>query len=479
MLSTAKNTFYLLVAYTYQKLVALFYFILLARYLGVANFGRYTFALSFTTLFSVLVCFGLHAVLTREIARDRTKTKSYFGNIFSFQLLTGLGSLGLIYILINALGYPAITKNLVYLAGLIMLLDSLALTFYQVFRGHLNLKFESLGIIIHKTVMVALGVVLMKLGASLVLMMAPLLAGSLFYLGNAIFFLRKKLGLWPVFRFEKQVLKFLLKLAIPFFIALIFSKLYASIDVILLSKLGGDKFVGLYSAAQKLILAFLLLIAGSFGSAIYPSFSYWFVRSREKLSLLFHESVFYLMLITLPLVFGVAILSRPIILFIYGAEYLEATRAMIILGLAMPFMFIDYIMAGLLNACERQRTNTTIHGAGVVILIILNVILIPLWYHLGASIACLASFLVIFLLEAYFVPKLVRPDRGYLFKKIGGIFFACLIMTGFLLLASAKIHLILSVALGAVVYLVSLYLLRTIRKQDLIALKDLILEKER
>ena len=80
MISTAKNTFYLLVAYAYQKVVALFYFIILARYLGADNFGKYTFAISFTALFAVLIDVGLFAVLTREIARDKEKTKSYFSS---------------------------------------------------------------------------------------------------------------------------------------------------------------------------------------------------------------------------------------------------------------------------------------------------------------------------------------------------------------------------------------------------------------
>ncbi len=474
MPSIAKNTFYLLVAYIYQKLIALFYFILLARYLGADNFGKYLFAISFMTLFSVLINFGLCQVLTREIARDRAKTITYFQNIFAFSLLAGVGALILAFGLINVSNYPAVTKSLVYLVGVSIFLDSVALVCYQVFRGHQDLKFESLGIIIHKTVMVGLGVFLIFLKVNVIWMMAPLVAGSLFYFLNALFFLKRKMGFWPIPRINKPIFKFLVKLAIPFFIALIFAKLYATIDTVLLSYLGGDKYVGWYGAAQKLSMAFLLLVAGSFGAALYPAFSHYFVRSRQALNKVFQRAVFYLMLITIPIVFGLIVLAKPIILLIYGPEYLPAVIVLVFFALAMPLMFLDYIISGLLNACEKQKANTVIRGIGVGVLIILNLILIPLYYHLGSAIACLASFLVLFSLECYLVPKLVQIEKKYLIKRLAGIFGASLLMAVVLLLLRNNLHLFLSVLAGILSYFSILYLFRVIKKEDILSIKRLI-----
>jgi len=49
------------------------------------------------------------------------------------------------------------------------------------------MKYESLGIIFHKTALLLVGIVLIYLKVQLVLMLLPLLIASLFYLGNAIF----------------------------------------------------------------------------------------------------------------------------------------------------------------------------------------------------------------------------------------------------------------------------------------------------
>lgn len=457
----------MLTAYIYQKLISLFYFILLARYLGADNFGKYTFALSFVALFSVIMDFGLFPVLAREIARDKTKTDKYFGNVLSFSLLAGLFVLVLVCVLINVLGYPLMTRKLVYMSGLIIFLDTLALSFYFVFRGRLNMKYEALGIVIHKTVLLIVGLFLISVKANLVLMLLPLLAASCFYLSNAVFFLKRKLGIWPVPKFDKEILKFLLRLSWPFFIAAVFAKLYSTSDTILLSYLTDDKAVGWYNAAQKLVNASLLLIAGSLSSALYPSLSYYFVRSKQELNKLFTKAVFYLMLITVPLIFGLLILARPIILFIYGEGYSPAVSVLILLTCSIPFMFLDFIMVSLLNACEKQKINTLIHGLGVGLFIVLNLILIPVLSYIGAALAVFSGFLIIFILEVVWAGKIVRIDKKYLFKKLSLVFIAGLIMGVIIFLVKDRIHVLFSVALGILIYLVLSFSFGLLQKKEI------------
>jgi len=478
MVSTAKNTFYLLVAYAYQKVVALFYFIILARYLGADNFGKYTFAISFTAFFAVLIDAGMFAVLTREIARDRGKTKFYLGNILTFNIVSGALVFFIIHLVVNFLDYPILTKQLVYLNILVVFLDALALCLYHVFRGYLNLKFESLGIVIHKTVMLIVGLVLIYLRAQVIFMALPLVAGSIFYLINAIIFFRKKMHFWPWPYFNVKIMKSLLALAWPFFVAAIFSKIFATSDTIYLSFQAGDKFVGWYSAAQKLVLAFLLLIAGSLSAALYPSFSYYFVHSMERLKKLFTQGVFYMILTTVPLALGLIVLARPIILFIYGFDYVPAIPSLTILAAALPFMFLDYVISGFLNACEKQKVNTLIHGLGAGIFVVLNLFLVPLFFHIGSSLSVLVSFLFLFVLEIYWSQKIIKIDWRYLSRKFILICLVGLLMSAVLLLIKDRLHVILTVITGAVVYFVFAYASGLIKKQELLFLITIIKGKK-
>jgi len=474
MVSTAKNTFYLLIAYVYQKLVALLYFIFLARFLGADNFGKYTFALSFAALFSVLIDFGLLPVLTREVARNKEKTQEYFSSILGFCLLAGIIIFAFSALIINLMGYPPVTSYLVYLTTLVILLDTLALVFYFIFRGHLNTKYEALGIVIHKTVMLIVGLFLIHLKVNLLLMVLPLLMASIFYLTNAVFFVKKKLKLKLIPKLDQKILKPLLKISWPFFIAACFAKLYSTSDTILLSYLAGDKAVGLYSAALKLINAFLLLIAGSLSSALYPALSYYFIRSKEEMVKLFSQAVLYLMIIVIPLVLGLLILSKQIILFIYGPEYAPAILILIILSLSIPFMFLDFIFVSLFNACEKQKKNTLIHGLGTIIFIVLNLILIPILGYYGSALAVFFGFIIIFCLEIFYTRKIIKIDKNHLFKKIGLIFFSSLIMALIIFLIKEKIHLIFSCLIGILVYFVAVYSFNLVKKKDLDFIKEII-----
>ena len=471
MISAAKNSFYLFIAYIYQKGAALFYFIFLARYLGAENFGKYTFAIAFMTFFSVFMQFGLLRVLSREIARDKKKLKDYFGSIIFFHFVAGILVLGIAYFIISLTSYPHLTRVFVYLAGLMVFLDTLTMSIYRVFRGHLNLKYEALGIIIHKTVMILLGFLFMKLGMGVIWMILPLVVASLAYFINAVYFLKKKIGIWPLPKPNKKILKKILKIALPFFLAAIFGKVFATTDSMILSFLGGDKYVGWYMSAQKIIIAFLLLVAGSINGAIYPTFSYWFVRSREKLKKIFHKGFFYLLFLGVPLVFGIVILSKQIISLIYGQGYIEARPAMIILACSLPFMFLDYILASFLNACDKQKTNTTIRGIGAFFFILLNIFLVPKFFHIGTAVSLLVSFVFLVIVEIYFIKKIISIKAKFLVEQFFFILVASLGMGLVVYLIRSKVHLAFSVLTGILVYGSLSYLMDLITKQDMTFLK--------
>ena len=83
---TANTSFYL-TALVIQKLLSFLYFTFLARYLGAEGIGQYFFAISFASLFSVVMDFGLSSVLTREIAKSDKNDQEWFQQIFSLKAI--------------------------------------------------------------------------------------------------------------------------------------------------------------------------------------------------------------------------------------------------------------------------------------------------------------------------------------------------------------------------------------------------------
>jgi len=467
MLSTSKNTLYLLIGYTYQKIASLVYFIFLARYLGVENFGKYNFAISFTSLFIIIVDFAFTLVLTREIARDKEKIKSYLGNVLFFKIIAAVFSVFLIFVLSKILNFPSDTTKLIYLSILVVILDSFANSFYGAFRGIMDMRFESLGLILHKTTMVLMGFIFMKMNLSLVFMMLPMVLGSVVYFLNALIFFRQKLGFWPKPVFENKTFKFLFNLMLPFFGATVFSQIFLNIGPVLLSFLGNDKSVGYFSAANKIPMAVVALVGGAFGAALYPSFSYWFIQDKSRLKGLFKDGLFYLILIFMPIVIGGLILSQDLINFIYGKEYLPAALTFSVLFLALPLQLIDYLIIGLLNATEKQKTNFKIRIAATICFIIFNIILIPKFLDLGVSISFLISALLIFVLEWIWLRQFLSLKLNSFLKKIFLVLLASLLMGGGVYFLKERFHFLIVVLCGIIIYGSLIFLFRLVKKDDI------------
>ncbi|MFA7204482.1 MAG: oligosaccharide flippase family protein, partial [Candidatus Caldatribacteriota bacterium] len=72
-----KNSLFLLLSNIVSKILAFFYIIYIARYLGAEGFGVFSFALAFTSIFGVLVDLGLNSLTVREIARSKSLTGKY------------------------------------------------------------------------------------------------------------------------------------------------------------------------------------------------------------------------------------------------------------------------------------------------------------------------------------------------------------------------------------------------------------------
>ena len=86
----------------------------------------------------------------------------------------------LVVVLINVMHYPLLTKQMVYLATIVMIVDSFQLVFYAVFRGFQNLKYESIGMSSGQILIFSTGLIGLQLGAPLHILVIAVLIGFLF-----------------------------------------------------------------------------------------------------------------------------------------------------------------------------------------------------------------------------------------------------------------------------------------------------------
>ena len=422
----AKNTFFLTSAYIGQKIFSFIYFSLIARFVGVENVGLYVTALSFSSLFSIFADLGLTQVLIREGAREKIKIDIWLGQVIFLKIFLAVFAYVFLILITYPLGYSGELRFLIFLSGILMILDSLSLAFYGVLRSLQNLFYESFGVIVGQILTIIAGVIALVLKQPIYFLLVALGAGSFF---NFIFSLTivSRLNIKIKLIWHKDYFKKIVKLTLPFSLAGISTKIYSYIDAVLISILINTKSVGFYSIPNKVVFDFQF-IPMAFAASLYPAMSHSFISNKERLKYLFEKAVIYLSLIAFPLAFGVYVLSDVFINKVYGLTYSSSIPALKILVFGLVFAFLDFPVGSLLNACNRQAWQTTAMVLTMCLNIILNLILIPIWEIKGAALAAVASnsFLLFFGYSA--VPQIVGMHKKSYWFTILKIFLSSLLM---------------------------------------------------
>jgi O-antigen/teichoic acid export membrane protein len=466
----AKNTSYFTIALIIQKIISFSFFIILARTLGPEDLGKYYFAISFTTIFAIIIDLGFANVLTREVAKKQDSAQVLFSNVLAMKIPLAIFAYLCTALLINVLHYPELTRQLVYLSSICMVLDSFTLSFFSIIRAYHNLSYESLSSVIFQLIVLVTGVIILKIGGSLTLLMNSLVIASIFNFCFSLLLLNRKfkIKIKPVF--SSQVIKNILSISIVFTLFAVFQRVYTYLDTVMISMLAGDREVGLYQVAFKIIFA-IQFLPSAFIASLYPALSCYWLNNRSQLGITFERSMNYLIIISLPISVGtISIASQIINLFKTG--YNEAILPLQITIAAVLFIFINFPIGALLNACDYQKKNTINMALTATASILLNFALIPRFGAVGASITVLLTNILMFALGFYYVPRIINHPVKRIFYTFCKAAASALAMGAVIALCKSALNIVILIALAGLIYFACLYVLRAFTKEDLKSIVD-------
>ena len=104
----------------------------------------------------------------------------------------------------------------------------------------------------------------------------------------------------------------------------------------------------------------------------------------------------YLIALALPIMFFGMFFGKPLMLFLYGNEYLQAVDAWKILIFSVGFMFLWSIFIVLLNAIDHPKVPLKGVTIGTIVNVSLNLFLIPKYGYLGASASTVVAEIILF-----------------------------------------------------------------------------------
>lgn len=456
-----------------QVLTALISFVLLiylARFLGEADFGKYNFAFSFTNLFAIFADLGISQLLIREIARKKQLSEYYVNNAILLKILLSILTFIGIILITWTLRFPKTLSILLYLFGIYNILSTLSSTYLSLFQAWEKMEYVALFQVIERVIIATFTLIVLFQGYGVIAVAyIYILAGIIDMILAATITFKKFIK--PLFKIDWGLQKKLLIMGLPFGLNALFAVFFFKIDTILLGFLKGDVAVGIYNAAYNPLLSLSMIVAGIVSAAIYPVMSKYYKENKESLGKFTIISSKYLAIFGFPIAIGCFILADKFILILYAGGYTGAIIAFQILALFIPIRLVSTITGTLLSSINRQGYRMFSVGISAAFNIILNLILIPYYSYIGASIATVLSELLLYCLFLFYIGryyKTINVNRTFTKPLIASIIMAMTIYP------IKNLNTFIIIGLATIIYFLFLFLLKTFGDDDRLLLNNLL-----
>lgn len=459
-----KNTFWLSISMPVNKLLGLILLIYAARILGAAEYGKFTFALAFVSLFVIFHDFGLPAIIIREFAKEKEQKEDFY-SIFSLKILLGLGSFVLILLSSLFITSDPDIRKLILILAIFSLINGFTTIFYAFFQARQKMEYQSWLEILQFSLISGLGLYVLFNFPSVENLSYGYLLASAVALISVLFFFHFKIFHLKI-TWRKSVWKKLLIMSWPLALTGLFGLLYSYTDSVMLGYRGMITETGWYNAAYKIVMASLIPM-GLISASFYPVLSKFFKESKEKFQSAWDYQLKIMILFALPLTVGGIILAPKIIYSFYSLDFTPSILAFQILIATAGLIFISKPFNDVMIICNQQKITFWIALFGALVNIILNLILIPKYSLYGAAWATVVTYVLVLLTYLKYTMKLttIRPFGFKIFSAfILAIFSSFLMYLAIIQPFIYNLNIFLSVSIGALVYFVPLFLFRKIIK---------------
>ena len=292
-----KNTFWLVIAEAISQLLKLVLLIYVARILGATEYGKFTFALAFVSLFVIFSDFGLSSITTREFAREKEKEKE-FSSIFTLKILLSLGALTLMLVGSFFITPDPAIQKVIWILAVYIILSGLGEIIYAFLRARQQMQYEAWAMILQAVMITGAGFfVILNFPSVQNLSFSYLFASLIVLIFLLVFFHFKVFSL--KISFEKSIWKQFLAMSWPLALVAISYAIYTSADSIMLGYWGQITETGWYNAAYKIIGA-ILIPTGLILKSFFPALGKAFKESEERLQHIWNYQMEIMILIAVP-----------------------------------------------------------------------------------------------------------------------------------------------------------------------------------
>ncbi len=360
------------------------------RYLGPEEYGILSYVLAFVGIFAFIASLGITSILQRELVNHPEKRDSILGTAFILRLGGGALAFLISVFIIFLLESSTLIK-------LLVLIQAFSLIFYSsevitlFFASRVESKKSVQASILSGTISSLLKVILILSGAGIIWMMVVFVLDG-FWLSVFLFLAYKRSGLkirdW---RFNKPLAKSILSSSWLLALTSASVLIYMRIDQVMIKRMIDAEAVGLYASSVK-IFEFTYIIPSLITFSLFPAIlnalkvSYTAYRRRLR------HMVVLLSILSILVAGTITILSKPIILILFGPDYLESLNVLRIGVWSLLAVSLSYLVDKSLVAENRIKFYFIITLLGAIVNVVLNYLLIPIYSINGAAVSTIISY---------------------------------------------------------------------------------------
>jgi O-antigen/teichoic acid export membrane protein len=349
----------------------------LPRFLGIAPFGEFQFADSFTTAAFILMGLGVETYTRREIATRREHASEYLGGTLLLSTVIAAVVMLVSLVALRAAGKTDRVLTLVFILGIAQMLTNTNLLFAALLHsvGEVN-ELSALNVVSKLMYGAGITIALVSGYGVVGVAFAMLMSESLrfFSLG---FLARKHVRLR--FRVDAVALRKVLIASFPFFLGAVAQTMYSRVDISIMSFVTTDTEVGWYGAASTLA-GISLLLSPLISWVLLPLTTRAALRSEAELMLVSRRAMELILVVAFPVSLFLGVGADYLITGAFGKAFAPAEMSLRILAPTFILTYASIVTATLLIRLERGWAVTWVSVAGMVLAPSLNLWLVPLCY---------------------------------------------------------------------------------------------------
>ncbi len=362
--------------------------VILARALGVENYGEFITALGISELFAAMLDLGLTRILIKEGAADRDRVGAHLANILAIKSGLAVLVLGAMHFYALRWGWMSPAYQLVLLLSLCKIADSFQMMFDGVFQVFQRMEYSAMVLVAGR-----IGLILAVLAGWrgdagllyygwLYFAVSGITAAATISLASGRFARPRRGAISLRQTFGREGLFFAIS-----------SLLYTAgsrFDMLAAREFLAADERGIYGAAARLMIVMQVLPA-TLQTAVLPVIFDLGRNARERLGDFFgsylHRS---LILATVPLLTAV-LFAKPLVRLLFGEDFMATSSWLPWMAILLPLRFVVLSAGNVLTAVDRQweRTLWAVVGVGTTIALLFT--LMPRLGIAGAVIALLAG----------------------------------------------------------------------------------------